>query len=152
MTAFQSPFIGKSVEDIHSIFVDRIRGDGEAALPDFAYFTFTILDEQTAKDKSTCLVVCTAPDDDEDDDEDEEEDDEDDEDEEDKDKDKPTYRYVRTEFANSLYHAVQLDHQRETVSEIKDLNDGADLIRWEDEEGAGDVDQGDWQRLQVNGT
>ena len=133
MQAFQSPFIGKSVEDIYKIFSDKIRGEKSKALADFAFFACTILDEQTAKDKSTCLIVSDAPDG-----------------ENEIGPKKWAYRTIRTEFANSLYHAIKLDEQRETILELKEDKEDLELIRWQDEY-SGKVDPEKWERLPADG-
>ena len=110
---FDSPFIGKSVDDIYNIFVEKIRGPGDKSLPDFAFWVFAILDEQTAKDKSTCLIVSDAPDG-----------------SNQIGPKKWAYRTVWTEFANSLYRTVTLDHMKLSILKMKEQKDGKELITW----------------------
>jgi hypothetical protein len=54
--SFQSPFIGKSVTEIFSTFSDLVKPLEK--IPSFwAMHSFIILDDQTAADKTTCLLV-----------------------------------------------------------------------------------------------
>ena len=138
MRPFVSPFLDKSVEQILDIFVDKIRGPGHTFQPTFAYFVFTILDEQMAKDGSTCLLVCNSFREKRESEEDEI-----------SQESKASYRSVRTEFANSLYHAAKLEDETETLLELKADNDDADLIKWETEVTSADPES--WERLPVDG-